>query len=142
MDPRDRLQRPIPGEGIGQADGLAHLWTREDWEERPSPVPARDRASTRSPVVRANKRLVAAGPNAPQMIRLIRYPFALATRRPARSQLIAELERPERRPYREQVEEALAERVEVRSTSPARGRLRPVAVRPSAAEPLPREPRR
>lgn len=83
-DPRLRLLRTLPGERQHQVPLLAErAGARADWPERPLPVPQRERA-VRSGQVRASSRKVEAGPNAPQLIRLVQHPFVLETTRPRR----------------------------------------------------------
>ncbi len=83
-DPRLRLFRHIVGERLHDVPEL--IWrtvARNDWEDRPSPVPQRERAvrtgDTKVSAVRVN-----AGPNTPKLIRLRQHPFALDTARPVR----------------------------------------------------------
>ena len=101
------------------------------------PVPRRDERATRDGETRATHHVAQAGPNAPQLIRLIRFPYAL---QPARTRRVTVIPPPEvhaRVDVAAERDAALAERERVRFTSPARGRVRPFASRPSAADPIP-----
>lgn len=82
FDPRHRLNRPIPGEHVGEylteaGSGMERRWERDRPLERPCPVPARDRADLRQTKVKMTTRLAEARPNAPLLIRLVRHPYAL-----------------------------------------------------------------
>ena len=76
-------------------------------------------------------------PNAPQLVRLIRFPFALRPEGTRRTVFLEEAPPPARVDARAERTAALAERERVRFTSPARNRLRPFAARPSSAAPIP-----
>jgi hypothetical protein len=140
FDPRRRLERRLPGADV-QPEGRVHLHVdeaRRGWED---PVPARDQAELRSVTVRAPRQLAQAGPNAPQLIRLIRTPYALAVGRPGRVRIREATGEAEPRPaFAAARAEALADWPEVGSTSAVQPRPRPFAPRPSAAEPIPPVP--
>lgn len=92
----------MPGERQHQVPELAErACARGDWEERPSPVPARER-KVRTGETRVNQRRVEPEPNAPQLIRLVQHPFALDT---TRCQPDPERGRPQRVQVHEQVRE-------------------------------------
>lgn len=108
FDPRRRLDRPLPGARVTEERAL-RLHLGEERPERAVPVPPRDQQALRTVTTRASRQRVNAGPNAPQLIRLIRHPYALATTRPARRVVIeprAEIEGrpPLGHPMREAVE--------------------------------------
>lgn len=110
-----------------------------DRYERPeptSPLPDRER-STRTGATRNTRGLADPKPNAPQLIRLVRYPFALDTVRPTRQTFLSPVERAERRPFDEEFKAALADAHVVRSTSPVVERPRPFAARPMTAAIIP-----
>lgn len=90
-----------------------------------------------APVLRRASRQVDAGPNAPLLLRLVRYPFRLAPGRAARARYLPEPEATAAVDRRAVLAGALADRERVRSTSPVRGRPRPFAVRPSLWSLLP-----
>lgn len=78
-DPRLRLQRTLPGERLHQVPELAdRTAARGEWQERPSPVPTRER-TVRDGKVKVASRRVDPGPYAPQLIRLVQHPFVLDT---------------------------------------------------------------
>lgn len=137
-DPRERLLRPIPGASVqpdeSAADRIEAVFLRP---EPVPPVPARDQQELKVPVVRASRRQAVAGPNAPQLVRLIRSPYALPVGRPRRIELIAPAPRRVEGNWRDDFAAGLAERDRVRSTSPARGRVRPFAVHPAEPNPIP-----
>ncbi len=142
FDPRRRLDRPLPGARITDERTL-RLHVSEDRPAPPCPVPARDEKELLKIDTRPSRKKVEAGPNAPQLIRLVRYPFALATGRPKR-QVVLEA-RPTahaRAPLGHPMREAVAEREEVRSTRAASsraelGRPRAFAPRTSALVVIP-----
>lgn len=137
FDPCRRLDRRLPGADVKPGEHL-QLHVDEARPERKDPVPARDKQELRTVTVRTTRKLTTAGPNAPQLIRLIRTPYALATSRPVRKVLIEPAPpAAERPPFGAATREALADWPEVRSTSPVLPRPRPFAPRPSAAEPIP-----
>ncbi len=84
FDPRRRLDRPLPGARVTEERRL-RLHLGADRPEPADPVPPRDQKALRTAATRVSNKRVTAGPNAPQLIRLVRYPFALATTRPKRS---------------------------------------------------------
>lgn len=135
IDPRHRLERRYPGEGIGDHDS-EKIADRHERPERASPLPDRER-TTRTGATRTTRGLADPKPNAPQLIRLVRYPFRLDTVRPTRQTVLAPTERGERRPFEEDFKAALAEAHIVRSTSPVVARPRPFTTRPSSADIIP-----
>lgn len=140
FDPRRRLDRRLPGADV-HPEGRVQLHLDEERRGWESPVPARDQAELRTVTVRNPRKLAVAGPNAPQLIRLIRTPFALAVGRPGRVRIRETAAEAEPRPaFGAAVAEALADWPEVGSTSPVQPRPRPFAPRPSAAEPIPPVP--
>ena len=102
--------------------------------------------AVRSAEVRPSRRLATVGPYAPQLIRLIRTPYAMSGVRGQRQVINAPAQSGEARPrFGEALRAAAADWPEVGSPSPVQARPRPFAVRPSAAEPVPplapKEPR-
>ncbi|MBM4366086.1 MAG: hypothetical protein FJ102_07710 [Deltaproteobacteria bacterium] len=141
FDPRRRLDRPLPGARITEERTL-RIHVSENRPSPPCPVPARDEKELSKIDTRPSRKRVEAGPNAPQLIRLVRYPFALATVRPRRQVVLearrsAEARAEARAPLGHPMREAVAEREEVRSTRAASsraelGRPRAFAPRTSA----------
>lgn len=137
FDPRRRLDRRVPGAAVQPGQRLRlHLE-----EERPlpqDPVPARDQQVLREVKVRAPARLAQAGPNAPQLIRLRRYPYALTPGRPTRQELVPPSPTAEpRAPFGDAMRTAQADWPEARSPRAVQPRPRAFAPRPSAAVPIP-----
>lgn len=139
-DPTLRLRRPLPGARLEHdARGMERLFARETTEERPDPVPARDKAALKMVVRRDTSRVASCRPNAPLLIRIVRYPFRLETSRGARKKYLEETTKFERVDWSAEVAAALAERERLRFTSAGRGRPLPFAVRPSTWSLLPPE---
>ncbi|MBM4392942.1 MAG: hypothetical protein FJ090_17590 [Deltaproteobacteria bacterium] len=137
FDPRRRLDRPLPGARITEERTL-RIHVSESRPLPPCPVPARDEKELSKLDTRPSRKKVEAGPNAPQLIRLVRYPFALSTVRPTRQLVLDARPTAEARaPLGHPMREAVAERDEVRSTRAASsraqlGRPRAFAPRTSA----------
>ena len=137
FDPRSRLDRRLPGEGFGQERTL-RLHIDESRELPVDPVPARDQAELFSVTQRPTKRLAEAGPNAPQLIRLIRFPYAHAVDRAKRVPFgEARPTTPKRAPLGLPMREAGVERGEVLSARPDLSRPKAFAPRVSSAQPIP-----
>jgi hypothetical protein len=100
-------------------------------------VPARDQKPLLQFTLKKSGRVVDPRPNAPLLIRIVRYPFRLAGARPGRAAYISHAEPEPRVSAAEQIAGALADRERVRFTSAGRGRPRPFAVRPSTWTLLP-----
>ncbi len=133
MDPARRLQRRFPGERIArEGRGIERLFAREAPDPRPAPVPSRDRTARAALTRRDTAQVAACRPNAPLLIRIVRYPFALSTTRGERRKYREDPPRLERLDWSAQVKEALADRLRLRFTSAARGRPLPFVVRPSS----------
>ncbi len=137
FDPRTRLSRRVPGASV-QPGGLLRLHVDEHREPRRDPIPARDQKALVEVRQRAPRRIAEAGPNAPQLIRLIRSPYALEVARGRRVVVNEPTPRAAARaPFGSQTHAALEEWPRVGSASPVQPRPRPFTVRPSAAEPIP-----
>lgn len=77
MDPRHRLKRRHPGEGLARPGLIqARLWTRDKELRAPRSVVGDDLV-TREIKVRASGRSVDPAPNAPLLKRIVRYPYRL-----------------------------------------------------------------
>lgn len=132
-DPTARLRRRFPGSRLpDETRGLDRLFRREVPEERREPVPARDRAALKMVVRRDTTRTASCRPNAPLLIRIVRYPFRLDAGRGTRVKYLEEHENVERIDWQAIVAAALADRERLRFTSAVRERPLPFAVRPSA----------
>lgn len=137
-DPTRRLDRRLPGGGlIDEEQALGRLFQRETADVRPDPVPARDQASVKMVVRRNTTRVASCQPNAPLLIRIVRYPFRLDPVRGARKKYLDEWEKLARVDWSAEVAAALADRERLRFTSGGRGRPMPFAVRPSTWTLLP-----
>jgi hypothetical protein len=119
---------------------MARLFAREEAEQRPDPVPPRDRASVRVATRKDTTQVATCRPNAPLLIRIVRYPFALATAPGERRKYRDESEVFVRVDWSAEVAAALAERSRLRFTSAVRSRPLPFAVRPSTWTLLPPAP--
>jgi hypothetical protein len=156
-DPRRRLTRPLPGDAAGNAimvapEGasvdtgrLLRLHYGGERELPQEPVPARDQAELFSVTPRPTTRLATAGPNAPQLMRLIRHPYRHEPGRFGRTRIHEEragsgANSSARPSVGHPMREAGNERGEMTTGSPDFGRPRPFAVRPSAPSPLPALP--
>ncbi|MES2639014.1 MAG: hypothetical protein V4850_06010 [Myxococcota bacterium] len=140
-DPTLRLRRRLPGDRLATEErGLARLLARERPDTRPDPVPARDKQGARAPVQRDTTHVASCRPNAPLLIRIVRYPFALPTTRGTRQKYRDEVEKFIRVDWSSEVAAALADRARLRFTSAGRGRPLPFTVRPSVWSILPTEP--
>lgn len=137
FDPRSRLDRRLVGEGFG-GERTLRLHLDEDRALPRDPVPPRDQFELFSVTMRPTTRVAQAGPNAPQLIRLVRYPYALATDRPKRVHLRdARLTTQVRAPVGLPMREAEAARGELESARPSFYRPRGFAPRVSSWQPLP-----
>jgi hypothetical protein len=116
------------------------MFAREEAEDRPDPVPPRDRRTVADAVRKETSRVAPCRPNAPLLIRIVRYPFRLDAGRPERRKYRDEGETFERVDWSAQVAAALADRERLRFTSAARTRPLPFAVRPSTWTLLPPDP--
>lgn len=140
-DPTRRLRRPSPGARLATEErSLARLFAREEAEERRDPVPPRDKAGARVLERRDTSHVASCRPNAPLLIRIVRYPFALATARGVRQRHREVVEKFTRVDWSAEVASALAERQKLRFTSAGRGRPMPFTVRPSVWSLLPPDP--
>lgn len=137
-DPTRRLRRRQPGDDLASEDrGLARLFAREKSDARPEPVPPRDKAGSRALVQRDTTHVASCRPNAPLLIRIVRYPFALPTVRGARHKYRDDVEKFIRVDWSAEVAAALADRERLRFTSAVRERPLPFTVRPSHWSVLP-----
>lgn len=137
FDPRTRLDRRLPGQGVGDTRTL-RLHLNENRPLPMDPVPPRDAKELLSVTIRATKRVVEAGPNAPQLIRLIRYPYAQSVDKVKASRFREARPTTEPRlPTGFAMREAEAERGEVLSARPDFSRPRAFAPRVSSASPIP-----
>src|SRR4051812_23606001 len=108
MDPARRLGRRIPGERLSaEGRGVQRMFAREEAESRPDPVPPRDRRSVAEATRKETTRVAPCRPNAPLLIRIVRYPFRLDTGRPERRKYRDEEETFERVDWSAQVAAAL-----------------------------------
>jgi hypothetical protein len=113
----------------------------EGREARPDPVPPRDQKELLDVRQRPPRRLAEVGPHAPQLIRLIRTPYAQEVARGRRVALIEAAPAAEaRQPFGTQRRAAAEEWPQVGSPSPIQPRPRAFTVRPSAVEPVPADP--
>lgn len=140
-DPTLRLRRRTPGDRLAPEErGLARLLARDEATARPDPVPPRDKQGVRSLVKRDTTHVASCRPNAPLLIRIVRYPFALTTSRGARQKYRDEVEKFVRVDWSAEVAAALADRERLRFTSAGRGRPMPFTIRPSVWSILPPDP--
>jgi hypothetical protein len=68
---------------MDEAGLVTRTLARLEEDERPALVPERERA-VRTGAVKTSGRLASPSPNAPQLFRLVRHPFALDVTRPVR----------------------------------------------------------
>ncbi|MFZ5475687.1 MAG: hypothetical protein ACOZNI_02830 [Myxococcota bacterium] len=137
-DPRDRLARRLPGDRLArEGREIGRLFAREEPPDVPDPVPARDQKQLLQLTLRKTGRVADPHPNAPLLIRIVRYPFRLDGARPGRAAYISHPDPEPRVRVAEEIAGALADRERVRFTSAGRGRPRPFAVRPSTWALLP-----
>jgi len=140
-DPTRRLRRPSPGARLATEErSLARLFAREEVEERREAVPPRDKAGARVLSLRETGRVASCRPNAPLLIRIVRYPFALTTARGVRQKYREDAVKFIRVDWSAEVASALAERERLRFTSAARTRPMPFTVRPSVWALMPPDP--
>lgn len=140
-DPTLRLRRRRPGDRLVDEEArLDRLFAREVAEVRRDPVPPRDQADARTISLRMTTRVATPRPNAPLLIRIVRYPFVLDPARGSRTRYLEETEKFVKIDWSAEVAAALADRERLRFTSAGRGRPRPFAVRPSTWTLLPPEP--
>jgi len=141
-DPRNRLDRRTPGAGV-QPGSVLRLHLDElrlggMGGPRPDPIPARDQKELLDVRQRPPRRLAEVGPHAPQLIRLIRSPYAMEGVRGKRITVIEGSPATQvRQPFGTQTHAAQEEWPKIGSPSPIQPRPRPFTVRPSAAEPVP-----
>lgn len=125
-EPHERLGRPLVGQGLGRVrPGMVRLLERRDIEIKrlvELGAPREPRGSkVRNLFPRSHPE-----PNAPQLIRLLRHPFSLEKgyfRRQSGAQRGVEL-RPERRGFREEIEDILHTPRRVESMRPTDIRTR------------------
>lgn len=87
MDPTHRLDRRTAGHWLHKARALEErLWARDKGEPELRKVVGED-PHVSEHKARRNRATTQCGPNSPQLVRLILYPFALDVRRPVRSTL-------------------------------------------------------
>ncbi len=139
FDPTRRLSRPLPGARQARGSALAaRVFRREEHEERPPPIPMRDGAQAHPvPALRATRRLATAAPNAPLLIRIVRWPSQLSPGSRLRKRYLEDRAVDRTREPLPRISAALAEFHRVRFTSPVAVRPRPFAVRPSRWDLLP-----
>ncbi len=136
LDPRHRLQRHVPGDGmVGITDQVERVLARSKRRVIEFDVPDRTRA-VRTGATRSARRTAQPEPNAPLLIRLVRYPYALSRGAPVRLPGV-DLKSGERAKavYAELVDRPRGERDWVPSTSPFRMHFfrSPPRPRPDAA---------
>lgn len=132
-DPRDRLRRPFPGERFLREDpSITAVFERAEEKEVRDLIPRRDLKTGREQTkTRSTRKLATAGPNAPSLIRLVRYPFRLQTVRGSKKRYYQRPEAVEKVDWRAEVEASKVERERKASVSPAGQRPRAFAVQPS-----------
>jgi hypothetical protein len=132
-DPRERLLRPIPGERFLQEGETARqVFQRLEEKEQKELIPRRDLKTGReSQKTRTTRKLAVAGPNAPSLIRLVRYPFRLQTVRGSRQRYYTRPEAVEKVDWQAMFAEAREDRRWVRAPSPVRSRPRAFTILPS-----------
>lgn len=124
----DRLQRPVPGERqIGLTQVVAGLSQRLDRKVLEPRVP-----EPRKPMFTDKTRRLHPSarpePNAPQLIRLVRTPYALSTGYPRRERVVEARKKLEPPPRVDvAIREALGSRVQPSFASPAQARPLPAA---------------
>ncbi len=137
FDPRNRLDRRLPGAGV-HPEGRVRLHLSEDRRARPDPVPPRDLKELLDVRQRPTKRVIDSLPYAPQLIRLIRTPYAMAGVRPKRVAFLEPSPTAAPRPrFGAALHEAHADWPEVGSPSAIVPRPRAFAPRVNLAVPLP-----
>jgi len=88
MDPRHRLHRRYPGQGLCEPRPIElHLWAR-DRTTQPERTAVGETVHLQEVRVRSVRRKANPRPNAPLLKRLVRYPYRLHTGRPHRRQLV------------------------------------------------------
>ena len=86
-DLRHRLDRPFAGESLlGVPPLVLRLARRDRPIERPSPIPAREARGPET-TLREVRPPVSPSPNTPLLIRVVKFPYALAPGRPGREAL-------------------------------------------------------
>ena len=128
MRVQHRLKRRIIGERLHRIRAIeVRAEARQSREGAPL-IELPERYNGMTFKVRSIRRLASPEPNAPQLIRLVRYPFALDKGYFSRAKITDfSLARTQRRPYREGFESAmeLAQRPAWSKPSEARQRLQP-----------------
>lgn len=135
FDPRDRLSRRLVGARLNrEGAGMRRILARaEEVVVKKDLVPPRDtRERPAPPTVRAARHTAACTPNAPLLIRIVRWPKSLHPLSSTRKRYYEGREAIPRLERLPRIAEALADSKQVGSTSPGRGRPRPFAVRPFA----------
>ena len=136
MKVQSRLKRRIIGERLHRVSPIAVRAAERQSREGAPVVELPERYEGMSFKVRNIRRMASPEPNAPQLIRLVRYPFALDRGYFSRQKSTDfSLARSQRRPYREGFEAgmAAAERPAFPKPTDCRERLQP-RVRPSVEE--------
>lgn len=134
MDSLSRLDRPIVGARLHRDSPIVERAASRS-EVRPPTVEIPDHTRDTEVRIRPNRRRADPHPNAPQLIRLNRHPFALHHGFFERHKLTTfSLVRPDRRPVAEMVSEARDAYVKVALIRPVELHIRPSPrPRPSAS---------
>jgi len=132
--PMDRFERTHVGEGLGKiADTAIRLLSRKEREHGPS-IQIPEHLDVHWDAKPRSQRVIEAGPNAPLLIRLVRYPYTMRPAPMERSALFVHEATTERRPFGEIARDNSDAWARPGKHRPAKGRLRMVAPsRPDAS---------
>lgn len=136
MKGQHRLKRRIIGERLHRVRPIEERAEERRHREGPPQIEVPERYGGMTFAVRKIRRTVTAEPNAPQLIRLVRYPFALDRGYFSRRRVTDfSLARAERRPYREGFEAGMAAAQRPSFPKPTEVHIRPEPrPRPSAEQ--------
>ena len=122
--PMDRFERAHVGEGLGKIPATAkRLLSRKEREHGPS-IQIPEHLDVHWDAKPRSQRVVEAGPNAPLLIRLVRYPYTMRPAPMERGPLYSHEDLPDRQPFGEVARDNAEAWAKPGKHRPAKGRLR------------------
>ena len=125
--PMDRFERPHFGEGLLPHCATVERLLARKQREAATAIEIADFMDVRWDSRRKSKRIVKAGPNAPLLIRLVRYPYTMKSCPMDHWPLVQRETLPLRQPYGAVVRDNAAAWAKPSPHRPAKGRLRLVS---------------
>ena len=132
--PMARFERGYTGENVIRSLGVAERLLMRKNREQATSIELPERTDVHWDLRRKSKRTVNAGPNAPLLIRLVRYPYVMTGTSMTHSPLFRRDSLPERAPFGEVARRNADAWAKPSVNQPARGRIRLESpVRPSVS---------